>query len=95
MIVLWPANLGAGSGTSAAARAEDIEAAGLAALACALESVSAIRGVNAKLGIHIGLAVGSVLHVLAGGFDQRFEAFLAGEACSETRRPLTYTSSPT
>ena len=95
MIVLWAPRLPAAAavgqrgaqhpatrvGAAAPLEAGDLERRGRAALACALECVDVLKGFNDKLGIHIGLAMGDVLHVVCGGFGGRYESFLCGPAC--------------
>ena len=46
-----------------------------------MECVEVVKGLNDKLGIHVGLALGDVLHVISGGFEDRWEAFVSGPAC--------------
>ncbi|KAK7248162.1 hypothetical protein SO694_00080149 [Aureococcus anophagefferens] len=61
--------------------AEELDALGARAVACALECVETMRNTNEKLGIHIGLAMGDVMSVVCGGFEGRYEAFICGPAC--------------
>ncbi|KAJ8609029.1 hypothetical protein CTAYLR_008713 [Chrysophaeum taylorii] len=67
---------------------KDLDTVLLVATLCALESVAVMKRMDSKLGIHIGVAVGSVLQCIVGNPETRFETFLAGEACRATFRAM-------
>ena len=90
MIVLWPArSLGnrrpsaTVEGSTSGEVLSDLDRAVLASASCALAAVDAMRGLNEKLGIHIGLGCGSVAHVVCGGrgrYYQGVEIFARGSS---------------
>lgn len=70
--------------SSPAAALSDLQRCGLAAACCAQESVRLVGNVDARLGIHVGLASGAVVSlVVGGGPERRYEAFIAGDACDD------------
>lgn len=67
---------------------DELDRACLVAASCAVEAIETMNKANSTLGLHVGVAVGSVLQCIVGTPDSRFETFLAGDACSATFRAL-------